>query len=405
MATNKDFVTENLRDSKNKVKNDYHKLFWSKKINKNELTGSKVKNKELYVWDIEQKYKNMVDKIYLNLPFYAKSIEIGSKIALGQGISPIDKSKNNDPVYTEFLESFSSNMFYDCYKEYKTTGNFAISLVKSEDNKTSRFVMFNLNKIVFVTSNNDNDLAEYGLVGVAVKSNKGYVMLDEKNTIVVRSSPTTVLGLPPSLLQHQLSINILNDIKANEKKGFKKDLVTFSNMDGSEVETSEIKDLGTKLKTLVAEIDTPVLTTNKQVAIQRLDPYSENVKFSDNMNNLYILHATKLAGIAAYMIMSPKNINRSTAEQQYKEMLEYDIKPINMMFTTILNRMYQIWCKASDKVSELQLTIPNPKANIDMYVAAQDIIKLFEMQVLTREEVRASLGYENIEDLTKQSTA
>ena len=103
--------------------------------------------------------------------------------------------------------------------------------------------------------------------------------------------------------------------------------------------------------------------------------------------------AANIAGIPPQMLMSGKNINRSNTDQNYKSKIQSNIQPMNDLLSNVVQNMANIWAEKQN--TKLEVTIDNPKSNLDIEMNVKDILESVKIGLITNDEARKLLNLNN----------
>jgi hypothetical protein len=96
--------------------------------------------------------------------------------------------------------------------------------------------------------------------------------------------------------------------------------------------------------------------------------------------------------------MPPQTINRATKAMDYKEMIQDSIQPLNNRLTKLVQTMFEKWLFFVGKTANFDITVDNPKHELDLHIELSDLILLENNGVITTNELRHKLGYEDYDD-------
>ena len=108
-----------------------------------------------------------------------------------------------------------------------------------------------------------------------------------------------------------------------------------------------------------------------------------------------------MAGVAPYSLLPPKSVNRNTTEEQYKEMIQNTIQPLNNFLSEKIQKLYEIWCKKLGTTPILELTLDNPKPELSIQKSVADILKAAQLGLIDIDEARNELGLNPASDEQK----
>lgn len=402
---------------------EFSKFFESKKI-------KNFDNSDAYLWRVSNHTLKMVDTIFFDLPGLKSSIAKISKIVIGKGIinKNIDKETEIEKKQKElFLKSFPGGhlrFLWETYRLIETKGNCLISLVDFSDKKDTEkeniedFNWINIGPENFgISVQTDKPLAKYLQGDFIYFSSKkalnvqNHQKLNSENTIHLKSELSSVLGVPPIIINGTFSNAILSDINSfNQTKkrgGTKKQLMTLYTETESGirkyVDENDRKQFQNDMNKAIASSKTHTAVSNVEAKIQEIVPAESNEDFQDLMESVYPMFIANLVGIAPYSLLPPKSINRATAEEQYKEMIQQTVQPMNNLLSEKVQEMYQIWCKATGEEATMELTLDNPKPQLTLQKNLLDLIKAANSGIITIDEVRSEMGLNPASEETKKA--
>jgi len=391
---------------------EFSQYFQSKKI--------KIGEKNLFLWRIKKKTLEEVDAIFFNLPGYKKAISNIAQLVIGKGIlAENEKTEAVENQLKEFLATFPGGQLYFLWETCRlvlTKGNCLVSLLDfSEDDKNPDYNFVNINPENFGVLNPSNKPIGRYIANKFVYIYGGDVtkidesnLLDSNSTIHLKSTLSGILGVPPTIINATFSNAVLKDIlswlQTKSRGGLKKNMVNFSTTDsngGTNYLSTTSKDPETVKATIQIKKDlekslvdskTNTVIVGSDFKIGELSPAENSQDFKTFINEVYPLYTANLAGVAPYSLLPPKSVNRSTTEEQYKEMIQNTIQPLNNYLSEKIQKLYEIWCEKSGKDVMLKLTLDNPKPELSIQKSVADILKAVELGIIDIDEARAELG-------------
>lgn len=390
---------------------EFSQYFQSKKI--------KFGEKDLYLWRIKKKTLKEVDAIFFNLPGYKKAISNIAQLVIGKGIlAENEKTEAVENQLKKFLGTFPGGQLHFLWETCRlvlTKGNCLTSLLDfSEDDKNPDYNFVNINPENFGVLNPSNKpigryiankfVYIYGDVPKIDESN----LLDSNSTIHLKSTLSGILGVPPTIINATFSNAVLKDIlswlQTKSRGGLKKNMINFSTTDsngGTKYLSTTSKDPETVKATTQIKKDlekslvdpkTNTVIVGSDFKIGELSPAENSQDFKTFVNEVYPLYTANLAGVAPYSLLPPKSVNRSTTEEQYKEMIQNTIQPLNNYISEKIQKLYEIWCEKSGNKAILKLTLDNPKPELSIQKSVADILEAFKLGVIDIDEARAEIG-------------
>ena len=399
---------------------EFSQYFESKKVTLDD-------KKEVYLWKIKKKVLKEVDAIFFNLPGYQKAIFNICQLTIGKGVLAInEETTETKKELADFLASFPGGQlqfFWETCRLILTKGNCLIYLTDFGDEETSDYKFVNINPENFGVLNPSNKpIGKYlanefvYIFGNTVKFNADN-LLDNKLTLHLKSKLSGILGVPPTIINSSFSNAILKDIlsfqQTKSRGGFKKQVINFFKKDnqGNEIYLSPNSSDNTE-KVAMAEIkkdinnaisnpNTHSVVVGQDFKIGELLPAENNQDFKIFINEIYPLYIANLAGVAPYSLLPPKSVNRNTTEEQYKEMIQNTIQPLNNFLSEKIQKLYEIWCKKLGTTPILELTLDNPKPELSIQKSVADILKAAQLGLIDIDEARNELGLNPASDEQK----
>jgi hypothetical protein len=388
--------------------NESNSLEFSQFFSKKKLAGGKI------AFRVKKEALSQVDILYFTLPKCGKAIDIVCKTTVNKGVQILKGSGEKDEITDAdeiLLQNFLSSMrpnpiefLEDIIRMKKTKGNLLVCLTQ---NLSKEYIWGIIEPERFsVVSNVENQiLSKYDIDSFLLHKKRGAEILDKKTTLFVRSSPASILGVPPLLFNHLYSKTIVSEVKKNfqiqDNGAFKKSLMSAKKIvvQAGEVkyESINVKDLAKlseQIKSCQKDPTKSIQIVDVEVNLTELPTIDFDPTFNDRYDGSYTLHTASITGVAPYRLLPPASINRATAQQQYSEMIEDTIQPANNSLTNLVQAMFEIWCLATKNESKIQLTIQNPKPMLDIDISAEDLRKLENGKQITTNELRDRLSLE-----------
>lgn len=387
-----------------------------------------INEKEKYLWKVKKNILKQVDNIFFNLPGYQKAISNICQLTIGKGI--LAKNKKTDEIekkLAEFISIFLGGQFYFLWETCRlilTKGNCLISLIDfNEDENNPNYNFVNINPENFgVLNPSKNAIGKYianefvYLFGNTVTPDKTN-LLDSGSTIHLKSKLSGILGVPPAIINSSFSNAVLKDIlsfqQTKARGGFKKQIINFSSKDslGNEVylnpnssdkdEKIAMSEIKKDINNAISNPNTHSVIVGRDFKIGEIIPAENNEDFKTFINEIYPLYIANLAGAAPYSLLPPKSVNRSTTEQQYAEMIQNTIQPLNNYLSEKIQKLYEIWCEKTGNSVILQLTLDNPKPELSIQKNVADILKAAQLGLIDINEARNELGLNPASDEQK----
>ncbi len=384
---------------------------FSQFFTKKKLPGGKVG------YRVKKEALKQTDILYFSLPKCGKAIDIISKTSVNKGIEILkgtgakeqaseadlklieDFSKTLLPSPIEFLE--------DVVRMKRTKGNLLVVL--SETKKGSKVFLWAIiePERFSVVSNNENEiLSKYDIDSYLLHKKQDTQELDKNYTLFVRSSPASILGVPPLLFNHLYSKTIVADVKKNfqiqENGAFKKSLATAKKIEFKngivtyrQLTPKELDKVSTDIATCQSDPNKSILLSDTEVNTTELPTIEADPAFTERYDKSYVLHTASVTGVAPYRLLPPESINRATAQQQYSEMIEDTIQPLNNSLSILIQKMFDVWCLTTSKdISKIKLTIQNPKPMLDIDVTAKDLGDMEKNKQIKTNELRERISLE-----------
>jgi hypothetical protein len=358
------------------------------------------------VWSIKKKILDTTDIFYFNLPRIKDALALKAQLTLNDGIvfeEEKDETPTNQKLLEEFQDSFphskSLEFLTDLIRIRETKGNVLIIY----SIKSQRWEIIEPHRFKVITNSANSLNAKYNIIGFKVKNygkEETFLLKENPNIIFWRSSPSSVFGVPPLMIGEQTSLAICAEIKrqyliSNSGAFSKKVLMLKENQNLSEEDSLR---LANDLNITLQDPTKAVTVTNYSFDTAELKQIDSNSTFWTDISDGYIHHTASLTGIGASMLVSPKTINRATKEQEYKEMIQYSIQPLNREVTKLVQRMFEIWSTLTNQALNFQITIQNPRSALDVAVSTSELLNLEKEKIITTNELRRMLGLEEYSD-------
>jgi hypothetical protein len=351
---------------------------------------------------------NFCQRVYMQMPFYADAIKIKQGLVINKGVVYSDpdeqetfaKNRFVDGVLDEFIESFGGNMFLgELIRVLENKGNAIVTLVK--DNDKNKFMILDPSEFFVVTKSDKESIAGYTAVAYGYKNKKEYTLLPNATTIPIWTTPKSVLGVPKATIQQDLTLAILAETEeykiVKQNKGFQKTILTaYTTQAGDKTMATpeEVAKLSNDINKLASDPTRATTIVNKEFDQKTLPTIDINNSFWADLETKAMI-AANMVGIPSQMLLSGKNINRTNADQAYKVKIQSNIQPMNNYLSSVIQEMAKIWCEAEGKTPIINVTIDNPKQNLDLDIGVKDMLELIKMGVLTAEEVKKLLNLNN----------
>jgi hypothetical protein len=400
----------------NKATIEFDKLFTSEKrkggsfVDQLELLDKKT---QYTLYSLSKPALAFAQRVYMQLPFYARALKIKQGLVINKGVVYADASKQEKAQkkesqeakeLSEFQKSFGGTEFLiELVRLIETKGNAIVSFVAVSETE-NRFIIFHPNNFFVITSSSDTSIAQYNIAGYGYKKQNTYITLNPATTIPVWTTPKSVLGIPSCIIEQDLSLAILSETEEyktiKQMKGFVKTLLSvYTTENGNkkmatDAETVEVANI---LKKLVSDPTQAAHAINKEVTTTILPTIDTDTKFYENLEAKAMV-AANMAGIPAQMLMSGKNINRTNADQAYKTKIQSNIQPMNDILSGVIQKMAEIWSTSTTDQKtnpKLEVTIDNPKANLDIDMDVKDILECVKTGIITAEEAKKLLNLNN----------
>lgn len=375
-----------------------------------------------WVWKLKKSVITDCDRFFINLPNYAQSLDQFIKLVVNHGI--LIKEKNgrasrdgNNSDFNEFLGTMpegDKSFLWELIRIYKTKGNALLNLVQQEDGSLI-WDIYTPDRFAIETKAQDEKTAKNTIANVYYLPQQGKPTLIEEiqNLILVKANPSGILGVPPIIFNSYFSNAIISDVKkfaqAKQNGAYKKQFLsplkvevassgqkTYRKLSASK-DNNELAQLREDVNRALSDAYNSIQITDVEFTASEISPMEADRDFIELYPEAYAMHVAKLTGLAPYMVMA-KEPNRSVTEQQYKEMIQMQIQPLNNYFTNIIKKMYQVWCQATGKTTSLDLTLENPKASLDMVIDGPTLYKLLSIGAVDLDEIRNMIGLENATD-------
>jgi hypothetical protein len=367
---------------------EFDKMLLKKSINVN-LTEFYLKKTAL----------DAVDKFFWYLPKSRQALQICIELAINSGIQ-IQDVKDSDSLATA-LEPLQNSIngdildfFSDIIRLLKTKGNCVLILRKSDDGYFWEIVEPHRYSLIGGSENTIN--AKYNIVAVKVKNKNNVETFDlkkDKNIIIIKNNPSNIFGIPPLLFNEPVHNTVVAEIErqfyvANSGAygkniiGPKKD----SNIDAENL----LKDINSTLQ----DASKGVFVTNQEIEISKVDAVQGDPKFWENYINNFTSVTAGAFGVSPSYLINTNNINRSTKEQEYKEMIQYTINPLNNKLNKILHRMLNVMIAFGIKIENKVglYFFERPKQFLDVKIKNSDYLTLEKEGVIKTNELRSLLG-------------
>ncbi len=396
---NFDFYDLNSNDSTF----EFSQFFTKRK--KGNLTSYRVKTSALQESDI----------LYMNLPHAVKAVRILSQLAVNKGIQIIGEgsiSESDKKIVKEFEEALLPTpleFLQDVARMKLTKGNLLCHLTVAT-NKKMIFVIIEPERFSVLSSSDNTVIAKYDLQGFVLHNKNKQTILPSDTTILVRSSPGSILGVPPLLSAHLYSKSIMSDIKKNfqihRAGAFEKSLASIlkpeENADGTiryRVLTDEEMALASEqIRICQEDPEKAIQLLNSELKLVSLPVIKADPEFTTRYEGSYSLHTASVTGISPYMILPPDAVNRSTAQQQYSDMIEGTVQPLNNSLSALVQKMFEMWCVQKKINTNIKLTVHNPKATLNIDTDAGTLVTMEINREITTNELRERTGFEPYSD-------
>jgi hypothetical protein len=384
---------------------------FSQFFTKKKLPGGKVG------YRVKKEALKQTDILYFSLPKCGKAIDIISKTSVNKGIEILkgtgDKEQASE-ADLKMVEDFSKTLLpspieflEDVVRMKRTKGN--LLLVLSETKKGSKAYLWAIiePERFSVVSNSENEvLSKYDIDSYLLHKKEGVQDLDKNYTLFVRSSPASILGVPPLLFNHLYSKTIVADVKKNfqiqENGAFKKSLANAKKIEIKNgqvqyrsITNKELAKISADILMCQSDPNKSIQITDVEVNLTELPTIEADPAFTERYDKSYVLHTASVTGVAPYRLLPPESINRATAQQQYSEMIEDTIQPLNNSLSILIQKMFDIWFSTTTKNdSKIKLTIQNPKPMLDIDVTAKDLGDMEKNKQIKTNELRDRISLE-----------
>jgi hypothetical protein len=356
----------------------------------------------LYKWTIKKAVLNDIDRSYIQLYLFKSNLDELASLVIGKGLITEDEKVN--PKLEEFKKTLGMsdiNFFNEVLRIRQTKGNLAITLTKVQDpitgNEVDRFVIIPPEKLVIFTRNKEEGYGLSSLAGFGIqKTRNETVMLNWATSILVRNQVGSIFGLPPLIVNNAMTKGIINDIQkyniSHANGGQKAQLVSYTHPNKDEiVSVDNMIEQNQKLQQLLKG-NQRVISTNLETKVVTLEESKESDQFYNHISETYPFYSAKLAGISPSMSINPKNINRATASQEYKAMIQKTIIPLNSTLSQIAQTMYDIWLMTTNQNDSTRIRLAPPKENLDVGLDPTNIWQLVDKKIITIDEARKMLN-------------
>ncbi len=378
------------------------------------------KKGDFYRWELKKTVIQDCNRLYFLLPNYPQSLDKFIKLVVGNGIMLRDKNgqlskDNKNPDFVEFLSTFREgdiSYLWEMMRLIMYKGNFFDNLV-TLDEATNRLAwdLYPPERIMIETKSPNPMTAKNTVENYYYLPRKGKPILIEKpeNLISCKANPSGVFGVPPILFNVNFSNAIIADIKkfaqAKNTGAFKKQLQSPLKVEVSgdglkkyrKLSSDELEQLSSDINQSLNDATQSVHVIDVELTPSEIAPVEPDTDFILLMGDTYARHISALTKIAPYMVVN-KEPNRSVTEQQYKEMIQMQVQPMNNWLTNIIQKKYEIWCQAAGKTPNLKLSLPNPKAFLDASLDGISLLKAASMGLITQDEFRFFAGLEPATD-------
>jgi hypothetical protein len=380
---------------------------------------TKRTKKDYTYWKLKKKdVLDQCDRFYFQLPKLPEAISKTLNLAINNGITfenQDDKQKKAQDLekFEDSLPVNQQEFLYDIGRYLLTKGNILVRLGKNKTTDQIQWGVVEPHRFEVMTLSDESASAKYSIVGFSIKEKKNqppveYLIKDTPNLIYLRSAIRSVLGVPPIILNQMVSNTIIGAIQRQymiENGGaFSKDVFYPKPLGDkpNNMPDSTAKQLTKDINSILQDPTKATFVTNKALEKVTINTVSGNPQFWNDYATKFITHSASLAGLAPSFLLPPGEINRSTKEQEYKEMVQYTIKPLNLLFSRLVKQMFAIWKVYAKSNIELNLTVENPKAALDMDYRLLEMIELVQLNLVKPNELRSQLG---LEDLTEEDIA
>jgi hypothetical protein len=377
------------------------------------------KKDDYYFWSLKENEVNKpVDRYYHQLPKMQEAISKVLNLSINDGAvfkNADDKNTKEDQLQ-QFFDSFPVNQqefYYDIGRQIFLRGNCLVILRGDKKIGDFRWDIIESRRFDIVTSSSNEVSAKYNILGYNLKrkGQEDLLMLkkDYPNVIYLRSPIRSVLGIPPLILNQMVSNTVIAAIQKQymiENAGaFSKDILFPASLGDKPNKMSgvEAQQLTDNINATLQDPSKATLITTKQLDKITVEMISGNPQFWNDYATKFVTHTASLAGLAPSFLLPPGEINRATKEQEYKEMIQYTIKPLNLMFSRLVQEMYRIWEVYTNTDFKLDVTCQNPKSALDMDYRLLEMIELVKIKLVQPNELRSQLGLEDYsEDQIKE---
>jgi hypothetical protein len=353
------------------------------------------------LYSINKNVLSFVQRAYMQLPFLSQAYRIKQGLVINKGIIFTDEKLQNNATETdtktlqEFKQSFGGTPFLiELLRILETKGNAIVCY--TEDNK---FIILDPANFYAITRSNDESIAQYDIIGYGYRNKNKYIVLNPATTIPVWTTPKSVLGIPNLIIEQDLLLGILADgeeFKAiKQNKGYKKTILSAYTSESGVKKMAEAQDVVTlskQINDLTFDPTKSAIIVNQQLDNTELPTIESDNKFYDNLE-IKAMVAANIAGIPPQMLMSGKNINRSNTDQNYKSKIQSNIQPMNDLLSNVVQNMANIWAEKQN--TKLEVTIDNPKSNLDIEMNVKDILESVKIGLITNDEARKLLNLNN----------
>jgi hypothetical protein len=339
-----------------------------------------------------------VNTYYTQLPNLANLLYKSAKLAVNKGIEKEDST-------IEGLEPF-----------FETLGgentDFLISLAQAIQSKSNVVLYLNIDSTTgkpiwkIIEPRYFGILTDAETDGFDVFMKKAFCLIKNGNLMEVLDQDFTIFyqtlgnnfgsiySIPRLYLSNLISDAILFDqVNFVESKKCEKYDKQLAIVDGGT--PKEIKELSDDINNGMANPKKAVHVTSAKVTqILELSKIKVNPDFKDYMDTTYAQHIANLADVAGYMNQNASNLNRASAEQLYKEMIQSNSQSLNNILSGLVKKMYKITRKVSPELPDVEITVANPLYELDLNIDMKNLIQATKEGYITVDEFRKKLGFE-----------
>jgi hypothetical protein len=360
----------------------------------------------LYKWTIKKDVLNNIDRAYIQLYLFKSNLDDLASLVVGNGLVTKDGKVNE--TLNKFKQSLGMSdisFFNEVLRLRQTKGNLAITLTTIQNpitgQKEYRFVIIPPEKLAIVTKTNEDN---YGLATMeyfGVTNGKQVDQLEWESSILIRNQTGTIFGLPPLIINNAMTQGIINDIQkynlSHANGGQKAQLVSYTSPDKDTriVSGDDLKAQNESLKRMLNS-NQKVIATNLEAKVITLEEAKESDQFYNHISETYPFYSAKLAGISPSMAINPKNINRATASQEYKAMIQKTVLPLNSTLSQVAQKMMDIWLVYTNNPNNVEIKLSQPKEDLDVGLDPTNIWQLVDKKIITINEARKMLNLAEI---------